>query len=141
MLSGTVKFFDSGRRNYGILKYCTPEGEQREIPFYGDGRKAIVLISTGDISELADTTVLLLLSVFAVVNVTVLVLRRDRVEGEHFRAPAIAPVLGAIVSVLLIVDTLSDDVAVGARALALLALGLVLWVLNRIVLGRRERTG
>jgi len=48
MLSGTVKFFDSGRRNYGILKYCTPEGEQREIPFYGDGRKAIVL-KKGDV--------------------------------------------------------------------------------------------
>jgi len=95
---------------------------------------AVVLISTGDIGELADTTVLLLLSVFVVVNVTVLVLRRDPVEGPHFRAPAIAPVLGALVSLLLIYDTLSDDATVGLRALLLLALGLVLWGVNRFAL-------
>ena len=39
---------------------------------------AIVLISTGDLSTLADTTVLLLLFVFTIVNVAVLVLRRER---------------------------------------------------------------
>ena len=99
---------------------------------------AVVLISTGDIGELADTTVLLLLSVFTIVNVTVLVLRRDEVEGPHFRAPTIAPVLGAIVSVLLIVDTLSDDATVGLRALLLLGLGVALWVVNRLVLRGEE---
>ncbi len=99
---------------------------------------AAVLISTGDISELADTTVLLLLSVFTIVNVTVLVLRRDEVEGEHFRTPSVLPVLGAAVSLLLIVDKLSDDATVGLRAGLLLALGVALWVVNRLIL---ERTG
>jgi APA family basic amino acid/polyamine antiporter len=99
---------------------------------------AVVLISTGDISDLADTTVLLLLTVFAVVNVTVLVLRRDKVETAHFHAPAIAPILGALVSVLLIVDTLSDDAEVGLRAALLLGLGVVLWGVNRLVLGREK---
>jgi basic amino acid/polyamine antiporter, APA family len=98
---------------------------------------AVVLISTGDISELADTTVLLLLAVFTVVNVTVLVLRRDEVDGPHFHAPAIAPVLGALVSVLLIFDTLSDDPTVGLRAALLLGLGVLLWLVNRVVLGRQ----
>lgn len=102
---------------------------------------AVILISTGDISELADTTVLLLLCVFTVVNISVLVLRRDEVEGPHFRAPAIAPVLGAIVSVLLIVDTLSDDATVGLRATLLLGLGVLLWIVNRLVLGREETRG
>ena len=58
---------------------------------------AIVLIATGDLSSLADTTVLLLLFVFTIVNVAVLVLRRERVEHDHFQAPSVFPVLGAIV--------------------------------------------
>lgn len=98
---------------------------------------AAVLISTGDIGELADTTVLLLLGVFAIVNVTVLVLRRDVVDEPHFRAPSILPVLGAAVSLLLIVDKLSDDATVGLRAGLLLALGVVLWLVNRLILGRQ----
>jgi len=99
---------------------------------------AAVLISTGDISDLADTTVLLLLGVFAIVNITVLVLRRDEVEGPHFRAPSILPVLGAVVSLVLIYDKLADDAEVGLRAGLLLALGVVLWLVNRVVLGRGE---
>jgi APA family basic amino acid/polyamine antiporter len=99
---------------------------------------AAVLISTGDISDLADTTVLLLLGVFTIVNVTVLVLRRDEVEEPHFHTPSIFPVLGAVVSVLLIVDKLSDDATVGLRAGLLLALGAVLWLVNRVVSGPRE---
>jgi amino acid transporter len=97
-----------------------------------------VLISTGDIGELADTTVLLLLGVFAIVNVTVLVLRRDAVEGPHFRAPSILPVLGAVVSLVLIYDKLADDATVGLRAGLLLVLGAVLWLVNRLVFGARE---
>ena len=99
---------------------------------------AAVLISTGDISDLADTTVLLLLSVFAIVNVSVLVLRRDEVEGPHFRAPSILPILGAVVSLVLIYDKLADDAAVGVRAALLLGLGVVLWLVNRLILRRAE---
>jgi APA family basic amino acid/polyamine antiporter len=62
----------------------------------------------------------------------VLVLRREEVEHEHFRAPSVFPVLGAIVSVALIVDTALDDIATFARAAALLAVGAGLWVLNRL---------
>ncbi len=93
---------------------------------------AIILISTGDLSDLADTTVLLLLSVFAIVNVSVLVLRRDPVDHEHFRAPAVLPVLGALVSVGLIIDTALDDGAVFARAGLLILLGVALWIVNRL---------
>lgn len=98
---------------------------------------AAVLIATGDVGALADTTVLLLLAVFATVNVTVLVLRGDRVDGPHFRAPSACPLLGAVVSLALIAHTLVDDPAVGARAGLLLALGVALWVVNRLVLGSR----
>ena len=92
---------------------------------------AIVLISTGDLSSLADTTVLLLLFVFTIVNVAVLVLRREEVEHDHFSAPSVFPVLGAIVSIALIVDTALSDAASFARAGLLLGVGVLLWLVNR----------
>lgn len=103
---------------------------------------AIVLIATAGeegISTLADTTVLLLLAVFTVVNVTVLVLRREPVEHDHFSAPVILPVLGALVSITLIVDTLSGDIAVGLRAGILLLFGVGLWFVNRVFVAREAR--
>jgi basic amino acid/polyamine antiporter, APA family len=93
---------------------------------------AVVLVSTGDLSSLADTTVLLLLFVFTIVNVAVLVLRRDSVEHEHFHAPSLFPVLGALVSVALIVDIAVDDLTTFARAALLLAVGVLLWFANRL---------
>ncbi len=96
---------------------------------------SIVLIISGDLASLADTTVLLLLSVFTIVNIAVLVLRNDEVDHEHFHAPSVFPVLGAIVSVALIVDTAFDDLAVFARAAILLAVGVLLWFANRLLAG------
>jgi APA family basic amino acid/polyamine antiporter len=86
----------------------------------------LILVSTGDLASLADTTVLLLLCAFTIVNIAVLVLRRDPVDHEHFRAPTIAPILGAIVCVVLIVD---NEAEIFLRAGLLLILGAVLWVL------------
>ena len=48
---------------------------------------ASVLIIVGDLDTLADTTVLLLLFVFVCVNSAVLVLRKDKVDHDHFRTP------------------------------------------------------
>ena len=45
------------------------------------------LVTTAKVEDLGDTTALLLLCVFAVVNVAVLVLRRDPVDHDHFRVP------------------------------------------------------
>ena len=94
---------------------------------------AMALIATGDLSELADTTVLLLLIVFTAVNVAVLVLRRDRVAHAHFRAPSAVPVIGAIVSIALLT---TKDAEVFARAAVLLLIGLGLWALNWWLHGR-----
>jgi amino acid transporter len=99
---------------------------------------AVVLIATGDLSSLADTTVLLLLFVFTIVNAAALILRREPVEHDHFSAPSVFPVLGAVVSVALIVDTALDDLATFARAAALLVVGAALWLVNRVVEGPRE---
>ncbi|MGW7364489.1 APC family permease [Streptomyces sp. NPDC054841] len=93
---------------------------------------AIGLVSTGEIEGLGDTTAFLLLCVFAVVNVAVLVLRKDPVEHEHFRTPTALPVLGAITSVIL-ASPLSDRAAdVYIRAGVLLAIGILLWAVNKV---------
>ncbi len=58
---------------------------------------AFGLISfVGEIPELGGTTALLLLGVSTIVNIAVLVLRRDAVDHSHFRAPTVLPVVSAI---------------------------------------------
>ena len=100
---------------------------------------AVVLISTGDLSTLADTTVVLLLTVFTIVNVAVLVLRRaSRSTTSTSTRPSVFPVLGALIAVALLIDTALDDAAVLLRALILLAVGAALWVVNRLVAGPPE---
>ncbi len=105
---------------------------------------ALTLVSTGDLSGLADTTVLLLLLVFAVVNVSVLVLRRrparddEQVHGDEprgFRAPTWAPALGAVVSLVLASPLTGRAADVYARAGLLLGIGVVLYVVNRLAVG------
>jgi amino acid transporter len=56
---------------------------------------AMILISIGRLDDLAFTTVMLLLAVFAMVNVAVLVLRREPVDRPYFVAPVLFPVLGS----------------------------------------------
>ncbi len=87
----------------------------------------MILIASGDIGALARATVLLLLVVFIVVNVSVFVLRRDRVEHNHFRTPLVFPVLGILVSLALLTQQQWDTFL---RAGALLLVGLILWGLN-----------
>ena len=65
-----------------------------------------------------------------------LVLRRERVEHDHFSAPVILPALGALVSIILIADTLIGDIAVGLRAGILLLVGGGLWFVNRVFVAR-----
>jgi hypothetical protein len=69
--------------------------------------------------------------IFTIVNVAALVLRGDAVDHEHFRAPPIFPVLGALISVALIVHTATDDPTTFARAGGLIVLGALLYLLNR----------
>ncbi|WP_328500614.1 APC family permease [Streptomyces sp. NBC_00457] len=92
------------------------------------------LVTTGEIKGLGDTTSFLLLCVFAVVNTAVLVLRKDRVEQRHFRAPSWVPVLGVITSVILASPLAERDADVYVRAGVLVAIGLVLWVINRVAM-------
>ncbi len=87
---------------------------------------AMALIISGDLDDLASMTVFLLLGVFIMVNVSVLVLRRDTVSHRHFKAPTAIPVIGAIVSLALMVFETEGRIAV--RALFLLGVGALLFV-------------
>jgi amino acid transporter len=96
----------------------------------------LALVAAGDLGTLADMTVTLLLLVFAVVNVSVLVLRRDPVDHDHFVAPRAIPVLGVVVSLAVLA---TQEPATFLRAGILLAIGVVLWLVNqRFGGGRRE---
>ncbi len=88
----------------------------------------IALVSTGDLGDLADMTVFLLLAVFIIVNISVLVLRRENVDHKHFHAPTAIPIIGAIVSLALIVFETEGRIAV--RALFILGIGVILFVIK-----------
>jgi basic amino acid/polyamine antiporter, APA family len=100
---------------------------------------AILLISfttgTTAVSKFGGTTALLLLCVFTVVNISVLVLRREPVEHRHFRAPTWAPVVGAVLCAWLAIPVLSGRPASDYWiALILLGAGVVLYVINWLFL-------
>jgi amino acid transporter len=96
---------------------------------------AFLLALTGDVATLASTLVLLLLVVFFLVNVAVLVQRRDRTERPHFRAFTVVPVLGAVSCVVLATRV---EAEVWARGLIVLAVGGVLGAVA-VVNRRRAR--
>ncbi|MEV7826857.1 APC family permease [Microbacterium enclense] len=98
---------------------------------------AMLLTLVGDLSLLAETVVLLLLFVFLSANISVLVLRRDRVEHAHFRVWTFVPVLG-IVSCLLLLS--QQSLTVWIFGAVLLAVGVGLYFLARWGHARGERT-
>lgn len=93
---------------------------------------AMVFVFTGRLAVLATTTVALLL-VFATVNISVLVLRRERVEHRHFRTPTALPALGALVCLALLTQ---QEVAVLLRVGIVLLVGVGLWAVNHVVMRR-----
>ena len=97
---------------------------------------AMLLTLIGDLSLLAETVVLLLLFVFLSANVSVLVLRRDRVEHDHFRVWTVIPILGIASCVLLLTQQSGTVWLFGA---ILLAVGAVLFALTRWFRSRAAR--
>ncbi|NOJ59494.1 APC family permease [Arthrobacter sp. 260] len=97
---------------------------------------AMILSSTGDLESLAETVVVLLLFVFLSTNIAVLVLRKDHVDHQHFRIPAIFPYL-AIASCILLMTQQSADIWL--RAAILVGIGLALYALQHLT--SRRKTG
>ena len=100
-------------------------------------------VDASAVATLGGTTALLLLAVFTLVNVSVLVLRRDAVGHEHFRAPTLLPMLAAVTCAFFVGPWTGRDSAQYAVAAGLIAVGIVLWAVtwfyNRAV--RSKKTG
>lgn len=95
----------------------------------------VTAIATGStVDILAGTTSLLLLAVFAVVNVAVLVLRRDvREAGGHFKTPTFLPVIGFITSAYLVLPFSGRPAAQYLVAGILVAVGVALFFVTKLI--------
>jgi amino acid transporter len=92
---------------------------------------AFALITfVGEVPALGGTTALLLLCVFAVVNIAVLVLRRDRVDHKHFRTPTFLPILGALSCAFLAGPWTGRNPVQYEIAGILIGIGIVLWLVT-----------
>jgi amino acid transporter len=98
---------------------------------------ALTLASWSGVRTLGGTTALLLLCVFALVNVSVLALRKQTVSHAHYRAPTWCPILGFGSCVYLASPLAGRDPAQYRIAGALLLLGLALFGLSRLIDRRR----
>ncbi len=86
------------------------------------------------IALLGGTTSLLLLAVFAMVNVTVLVLRRDvNTTGGNFRTPTALPVVGCLTSLYLVTPLSGRPAQQYLLASILIGIGMVLFVITLVV--------
>ena len=98
-----------------------------------------------NITLLGGTTALLLLCVFTVVNIAVMVLRTDNVDHEHFKAPFILPILGAVFCAFLAGPWARTEEQKEQYVIAggMMVVGLVLWVVTWLVNrgARAKKTG
>ncbi|MHA6625071.1 APC family permease [Pseudonocardia sichuanensis] len=92
---------------------------------------SMALTLTGDLSDLANTVVLLLLVTFGSTNLAVIVLRRrpDQGEPDHVRIPLALPWLGLLSCVALAAQ---QEATVWLRAALLLLLGVALYGVARL---------
>ena len=86
------------------------------------------------ISVLGGTTSLLLLAVFTMVNIAVLVLRRDvREAGGHFKTPTALPVIGCLASLYLVTPLSGRPAQQYLLALILVGIGILLFFLTMAI--------
>lgn len=109
----------------------------RRTPYVAIGFTTLLafglIIFVGEVPALGGTTALLLLAVFTVVNICVLVLRRDKVAHKHFRTPTALPVLGAVCCAFLVGPWTGRASIQYSIAAILLAIGVVLWGVTVLV--------
>lgn len=93
-----------------------------------------VFASGNAVAILGGTTSLLLLAVFAMVNVAVLVLRRDvREKGGRFKTPTALPIVGCIASAYLVLPFSGRPVQQYILAGILIVVGVLLFLLTMVI--------
>ena len=105
----------------------------------------VAQLESSTVTTLSGTTALLLLTVFAVVNIACIVLRRDPSPEGAFRAPRITPWIGVVACLFLVGPWAKDrdDWVQYQVAAGMLAVGVVLWAITWLVNrgGRGKKTG
>lgn len=112
--------------------------EKRRTPWVAIlvvGAVTMVMSFVGDVGTLADTTVLLLVLVFISANISVLVLKKDTVEHEHFRTPRIVSILALVASIALLTQQSAQTWLI---SLAYVVVGTILFLIARVA---RKREG
>ncbi len=94
---------------------------------------AALITFVGSVPALGGTTALLLLAVFTVVNICCLVLRREKVDRQHFHAPTALPVIGALCCAYLVGPWTGRSPAQYPIAGILVGIGVVLWLITWLV--------
>ncbi|WP_040791395.1 APC family permease [Nocardia paucivorans] len=148
--SALINMLMAGRLLYGMARHrVLPEPlgrvhSRRRTPHIAIVFTTVLALGliafAGEVPQLGGTTALLLLGVFTIVNIAVLVLRRDEVPHEHFRTPTLLPVIGALACAYLVTPFTDRDPRQYAVAGVLLLIGAALGVVNRIF-GRRSEDG
>ncbi|WP_306225908.1 APC family permease [Bosea beijingensis] len=109
----------------------------RRTPYVAIGFTSLLAFAlitfVGEVPALGGTTALLLLCVFTVVNVAVLVLRKDTVDHQHFRTPTFLPIIGAISCAFLAGPWTGRASVQYTIAGVLIGVGVLLWVVTVIV--------
>lgn len=146
--NGTLLFMVmASRATYGLAEAgLLPEvfgrvAEARRTPWVAIlavGAVTMVMSFVGDVGLLAETTVLLLVLVFISANVSVLVLKKDKVDHPHFTAPRMVSVLALVASVLLLTQqTLDTWLIAGGYAIV----GSILFLIAQHARKRELATG
>lgn len=102
------------------------------------GGVTMVMSFIGDVGTLANTTVLLLVLVFISANVSVLVLKKDKVSHPHFTAPRIVSVLALIASIALLTQ---QELQTWLIAGGYVVVGTILFLIARAARRREARAG
>ena len=95
----------------------------------------VALAAFSNLERLAGTTALLVVVVFTIVNITVLVLRRDITSSEHFRIPTPIPVLATIGCVAVLTRQDADNWLLAG---GIVAAGAMLHLAARLAAGAAE---
>jgi amino acid transporter len=140
-----INLMMSSRLLYGMAKERTiprlfaAVHERRRTPWFAilcTTGIALALASWSGVRTLGGTTALLLLCVFAIVNLAVLLLRKRPVEHAHYRAPTVCPVLGLVSCLYLASPLAGREGAQYVIAGVLLVIGIALFGIN-VLLERR----
>ena len=141
--SALINMLMASRLMYGMSReHVLPRAlgkvhRTRRTPYIAIGFTTVLAFSlitfVGEVPALGGTTALLLLCVFTVVNVAVLVLRRDPVNHRHFRTPTVLPILGAAFCAFLTGPWTGRDFIQYRVAGVLLAVGIVLWFVTVMI--------